>query len=248
MPLLVGLGVSELSVNPPAIPATKEAVRQVDAGEPRCSPRGAGLASADDVRALVAGEAPKPSESFDTVSGSVLLGLTYLRILLIPVVMGLILLGPDRDWAYVAAAILFASRPTTDFVDGYLAGGGPSRPRSAPPRHDRRQAARLRRADRPRRRRRGLRLGRDHHHRARAPDPRAQGVVAAEGTVFAPSIWGKLKTNVQFVAILLAILRYDEPLGRCSWTSGRCWRRPRSVLSAVEYLARFGSALSEGSS
>ena len=37
------------------------------------------------------------------------------------IMMGLILLGPDRDWAYVAAAILFAIAATTDFVDGYLA-------------------------------------------------------------------------------------------------------------------------------
>ena len=66
------------------------------------------------------------------MSGQVLLSLTYLRILLIPVVMGLILLGPDRDWAYVAAAILFAIAATTDFVDGYLRGGGPSLRRSAP--------------------------------------------------------------------------------------------------------------------
>jgi multiphosphoryl transfer protein len=58
VPVLVGLGVSELSVNPPAIPATKEAVRQVDAGEAGLLARGAlRLASADDVRGLVAGEA-----------------------------------------------------------------------------------------------------------------------------------------------------------------------------------------------
>jgi phosphocarrier protein FPr len=58
VPMLVGLGVSELSVNPPAIPATKEAVRQVDAGEAGLLAREAlRLASADDVRGLVAGEA-----------------------------------------------------------------------------------------------------------------------------------------------------------------------------------------------
>jgi multiphosphoryl transfer protein len=58
VPVLVGLGVSELSVNPPAIPATKEAVRQVDAGEAGLLAREAlRLASADDVRGLVAGEA-----------------------------------------------------------------------------------------------------------------------------------------------------------------------------------------------
>jgi phosphoenolpyruvate-protein kinase (PTS system EI component) len=58
VPALVGLGVSELSVNPPAIPATKEAVRQVDAAAARALVGDAlGLASADEVRALLAGEA-----------------------------------------------------------------------------------------------------------------------------------------------------------------------------------------------
>ena len=64
VPLLVGLGVSELSVNPPAIPATKDAVRKVDAGAAAALAEEAlGLDSAEDVRALVAGSAPLPSES-----------------------------------------------------------------------------------------------------------------------------------------------------------------------------------------
>jgi multiphosphoryl transfer protein len=55
---LVGLGVTELSVNPPAIPAIKEAVREVDSGAASTLAREAlRLASADDVRALLAGEA-----------------------------------------------------------------------------------------------------------------------------------------------------------------------------------------------
>jgi phosphoenolpyruvate-protein phosphotransferase/dihydroxyacetone kinase phosphotransfer subunit len=62
VPVLVGLGVSELSVNPPAIPATKEAVRKVDAGAAgRLAREALRLSSAEDVRALVAGgtaEAP----------------------------------------------------------------------------------------------------------------------------------------------------------------------------------------------
>jgi phosphoenolpyruvate-protein phosphotransferase/dihydroxyacetone kinase phosphotransfer subunit len=62
VPLLVGLGVSELSVNPPAIPATKEAVRRVDTETARLLARKAlRTASAEDVRALVAGEASETS-------------------------------------------------------------------------------------------------------------------------------------------------------------------------------------------
>ena len=57
VPVLVGLGVSELSVNPPAIPATKEAVRRVDTGTAGLLAREAlRLTSAEDVRALTAGE------------------------------------------------------------------------------------------------------------------------------------------------------------------------------------------------
>ena len=58
VPALVGLGVTELSVNPPAIPTVKEAVRQVDSKAAAALAREAlGLASADEVRALLAGEA-----------------------------------------------------------------------------------------------------------------------------------------------------------------------------------------------
>jgi phosphoenolpyruvate-protein kinase (PTS system EI component) len=55
VPALVGLGVTELSVNPPAIPTVKEAVRQVDSGAAAALAREAlGLGSADEVRALLA--------------------------------------------------------------------------------------------------------------------------------------------------------------------------------------------------
>jgi multiphosphoryl transfer protein len=61
VPVLVGLGVSELSVNPPAIPATKEAVRQVDTGTASRLARDAlRLSSAEDVRALVGEGAEAP--------------------------------------------------------------------------------------------------------------------------------------------------------------------------------------------
>jgi CDP-diacylglycerol---glycerol-3-phosphate 3-phosphatidyltransferase len=183
-------------------------------------------------------------------SGSLLLGITYARILLVPVVMGLILLGPGRSAAYTVAAVLFALAAATDFVDGYLA---------------RRWAqtttlgsfldttadkllvsgALIALVD----------VGRASAWVAIIIIGREllilglRGVVAAEGTVFAPSIWGKLKTNVQFGAILLAILRYDEPLGPLlldEWAM--IVAAAITVMSAVEYLTRFSSALSEGSS
>jgi phosphocarrier protein FPr len=57
VPVLVGLGVTELSVNAPAIPAIKEAVREVDSGKASTLAREAlRLGSAEEVRALLAGE------------------------------------------------------------------------------------------------------------------------------------------------------------------------------------------------
>ena len=54
--------------------------------------------------------------------------------------------------------------------------------------------------------------------------------------MFPPSIWGKLKTNVQFAAILLAILRYDEPLGPLLLDEWAMIVVAITVMSAVEYL------------
>jgi multiphosphoryl transfer protein len=54
VPVLVGLGVTELSVNAPAIPAVKEAVRAVDRGAARTlADRALGLSSAAEVRSLL---------------------------------------------------------------------------------------------------------------------------------------------------------------------------------------------------
>jgi CDP-diacylglycerol--glycerol-3-phosphate 3-phosphatidyltransferase len=180
---------------------------------------------------------------------SLLSGLTYTRILAVPAVMGLILLGPDRKSAYTAAAVVFAVAALTDFADGYLA---------------RRWAV-------------TTKLGSFLDTTAdkllvtgvlialvdvnlASPWLAAiiigrellilglRGVVAAEGTVFPPSIWGKLKTNAQFVAIFLAILHLGEPLGPLrvdEWVM--IGAAAITVMSAVEYLARFSSTLSDAS-
>jgi CDP-diacylglycerol---glycerol-3-phosphate 3-phosphatidyltransferase len=179
---------------------------------------------------------------------SLLPALTFARIAVAPVVMALILLGPERKSAYTAAAVLFAVAASTDFVDGYLA---------------RRWAvtsklgsfldttadkllvtgALIALVD----------VGRASAWIAAIIVGRElvilglRGVVAAEGTVFPPSIWGKLKTNVQFLAIFLAIVRFGDPLGPLrldEWAMGAA--AAITVLSAVEYLTRFSSSLSEG--
>jgi len=60
----------------------------------------------------------------------------------------------------------------------------------------------------------------------------------------APSIWGKLKTTIQFVAILLAILRPGSPIGGLyldEWVM--LVAAAVTVMSAVDYLQRFASSL-----
>jgi phosphocarrier protein FPr len=53
VPILLGLGVRELSVAPPAVPRVKAAVRDVDLGQARAVAREAlACASAAEVRAL----------------------------------------------------------------------------------------------------------------------------------------------------------------------------------------------------
>jgi CDP-diacylglycerol--glycerol-3-phosphate 3-phosphatidyltransferase len=162
--------------------------------------------------------------------------------------MGLILLGPDHKSAYAAAATVFAIAAVTDFVDGYVA---------------RRWAVATKvgsfldtTADKLLVT--GALIALVDVKRA-SPWIAAiiigrelvilglRGVVAAEGTVFPPSIWGKLKTNVQFVAIFLAILRFGEPIGPLrldEWAMVAA--AAITVMSALEYLARFSSAFSDG--
>jgi CDP-diacylglycerol---glycerol-3-phosphate 3-phosphatidyltransferase len=178
-------------------------------------------------------------------AASLLSVLTSARIALVPVVMGLILLGPDRDYAYPVAAVLFALAASTDFLDGFLARRwsmtttlGSFLDTTA----DKLLVT-------------GALIALVDVHRA-SPWIAAiiigrelvilglRGVVAADGTVFAPSLAGKLKANVQFVAILLAIIRFDVSLGPLlvdEWAMLAA--AAITVLSAVEYLARFSSTL-----
>jgi CDP-diacylglycerol---glycerol-3-phosphate 3-phosphatidyltransferase len=73
-----------------------------------------------------------------------------------------------------------------------------------------------------------------------------RGVVAADGAVMTPSFWGKLKTNVQFFAILLAILRPDLTFAGAYADE---WLMVAAALitigSAVDYLRLFSSLLRE---
>ena len=71
-----------------------------------------------------------------------------------------------------------------------------------------------------------------------------RGAVAADGAVIAPSVWGKLKTTIQFLAILLAILRPGGPVAGAyvdEWAM--LVAAAVTVMSAADYLQRFASSL-----
>ena len=61
----------------------------------------------------------------DRRAAAFLSGITYLRVLLTPVVMWFVLRGPEDDWAFPAAAVLFAIAAITDFIDSLSASSGP---------------------------------------------------------------------------------------------------------------------------
>jgi CDP-diacylglycerol--glycerol-3-phosphate 3-phosphatidyltransferase len=177
---------------------------------------------------------------------SLLSGLTYTRIAAAPVAMALILAGPDRGSAYTAAAIVFAVAAMTDFADGYLARRWEASTKLGSfldTTADKLLVAgaliALVDVDRASPWIAAIIIGRELLILG------LRGVVAAEGIVFPPSIWGKLKTNVQFVAIFLAILHLGVPVAGLrvdEWVMIAA--ALITVASAVEYLARFSSALS----
>ena len=73
-----------------------------------------------------------------------------------------------------------------------------------------------------------------------------RGVIASEGEVMAPSMLGKLKTSVQFLAITLAILRPGDEIGGLyidEWVMLAA--AAITVASAVDYFSRFSDSLSE---
>jgi CDP-diacylglycerol--glycerol-3-phosphate 3-phosphatidyltransferase len=72
-----------------------------------------------------------------------------------------------------------------------------------------------------------------------------RGVIAAEGTVMPASPLGRLKTTVQFLAIGLAVVRLGDPVGGMyldEWVM--LTAAAITVASAVDYLARSASSLS----
>ena len=182
----------------------------------------------------------------DERAAAFLKGITYLRIVLTPAVMALVLVGDRVRYAYVVAAVLFAIAAATDFFDGRLARRW-------------KQATTLgsfldTTADKLLVS--GVLIALVSVGRASAwiafviigREVLIMGlrgaVSAADGTVVKPSFWGKLKANVQFLAILLAVVRTSQRWGPLYIDQYAMLAAATvTVGSAAEYLARFGGML-----
>lgn len=176
-----------------------------------------------------------------------LTAITYLRIVLTPVVMALIMAGDRVAWATTAAAVLFAVAAITDFFDGLLARRwkqttalGTFLDTTADKLLVSGVLIALVAVDRASIWVAFIIIGRELLILG------LRGAVsAADGTVVRPSIWGKLKANVQFVAIFLAIWRPDIRIG--DWYIDQVAMAIAALItlaSAAEYLARFRHTLS----
>jgi CDP-diacylglycerol---glycerol-3-phosphate 3-phosphatidyltransferase len=175
----------------------------------------------------------------------VLLPLTSLRIILVPVVMVLVRAGTRSGHAFVAAAVVFAVAASTDFLDGYLARRwrvtttlGSFLDTTADKLLVSGALIALVDVNRVDSWIAFIIIGRELVILG------LRGVVAAGGTVVEASIWGKLKANVQFLGIFLAMLRYPHELGPLlldQWVM--LFAAVITVISGAEYLLRFSSVL-----
>ena len=173
--------------------------------------------------------------------------LTLARIIAVPVVMALVLVLPESTAARWWAAGLFLVAAATDFLDGYLARRwrvvtdlGSFLDTTA----DKLLVTGVLVAL--------VEVGRAWAWVAVIIIARElvvmglRGVIASSGAVMPPSIWGKLKANVQFVAIALAIIRPGEPVvaGFYADEAVMAFAGFVTFMSGAEYLVRFRSLFS----
>jgi CDP-diacylglycerol--glycerol-3-phosphate 3-phosphatidyltransferase len=170
---------------------------------------------------------------------SLLSGITYTRMALVPVVMAFILAK-----AFVPAAALFVFAASTDWLDGFLARRwdtattlGSFLDTTADKLLVSGALIALVAVERASPWVATIIVGRELLILG------LRGAVAMmDGFAFKPSIWGKLKANAQFAAILLAILRYPGRLGPLlldEWAM--LGAALITVISAIEYVVRFSS-------
>ena len=165
---------------------------------------------------------------------------TALRIVLAPVIMALILLPDDGDDTAVLAAVLFVIAAATDWIDGRLARRwnvtskiGSFLDTTADKLLVSGVLIALLGAERVSPWIVALIVGRELVLMG------LRGVIAAEGAVMAPSFLGKLKTSVQFLAIVLAILRPGDEIGGAYLDEWAMLAAAGiTVWSAADYLIR----------
>jgi CDP-diacylglycerol--glycerol-3-phosphate 3-phosphatidyltransferase len=175
-------------------------------------------------------------------------GISLLRVVMVLPVTVLVLLGPTVRYVYVAAAVLFTVAAATDFLDGYLARRwrattelGVFLDTTA----DKLLVSGVLIAL--------VAVGRASPWAALVIVGREIAVLglkaaaATSGTVVRPSIWGKLKFNAQFLAIVLAMLRFPYRIGFLyldQWVMAAAV--VITVLSASQYFTRLSSVLGSG--
>lgn len=174
---------------------------------------------------------------------------TSLRIVLVPVVMGMVLAAGKggEDATSIAATALFLLAAGTDFLDGYLARRwsvtttmGSFLDTTADKLLVSGVLIALVAIERVSPWICAIIIGRELVILG------LRGAVAVDGTVMQPSFFGKLKTTVQFVAITLSLLRLGDPIAGLfadEWVMVAA--ATITLASAVDYLARFASSLSE---
>src|SRR3954454_1186773 len=172
---------------------------------------------------------------------------TSLRIVLTPIVVGLVLLdGTDPKTAANVAAALFCVAAATDWVDGRLARRwgvttelGSFLDTTADKLLVTGGLVALVAVERASPWIALIIIGRELVIMG------LRGLIATEGTVMKPSPLGKLKTTVQFLAIAVAIVRPWDPVGGLfvdQWLMLAA--AVVTIASAIEYLARSADVLS----
>jgi CDP-diacylglycerol---glycerol-3-phosphate 3-phosphatidyltransferase len=174
---------------------------------------------------------------------------TATRILLTPIVMALVLVDDGDEGTEAVAAALFCVAAATDYLDGWLARRwnvtsrlGSFLDTTADKLLVSGVLIALLAAERVSPWIVALIVGREFILMG------LRGVIASEGEVMAPSMLGKLKTAIQFLAIALAILRPGDPVGGLyidEWAM--LLAAAITVWSAVDYLVRALPALTRGS-
>jgi CDP-diacylglycerol--glycerol-3-phosphate 3-phosphatidyltransferase len=171
--------------------------------------------------------------------------LAYTRMILVPPIVALVLLHEHIDYAFTIAAILMAVASFSDWLDGYLARRwhqtsilGAFLDTVA----DKLLVAGTLFAL--------VEVGRAWAWAAFIIVGREiaisglRGIAAMDGVVVPPSIWGKIKASVQYLAILMALLRTAREYGGLypdQWVL--IVAVIVTVLSGVEYFSRFARVL-----